>query len=123
MSNLEKQYESEQELQKQVLKVQKLMEKNPNRIPIVIVFEKETETMFGVAKKKLLIPGNYKINDLLKTIKKDCTITSDKALYFFTKNVMVKQNDTIKALYDKYKSDDILLYIRCTGMPTFGCSL
>ena len=100
-------------------KVKRMIADNPNRIPIILQMDSSLKSE-KLLKKRFLIPGNYKINNFLQTLKKDQNFKSDRALYFFTGATLIKQDKTFNDLYIKYKDEDGILYMRCTDVPTFG---
>ena len=69
---------------------------------------------------RFLIPRKYKITQLVSKLKKEGRLKSDRALYFFINNAIVKQGVTFGELSSNYSSEDGALYLRVTDIPTFG---
>lgn len=67
-----------------------------------------------------MIPVSYRITQLVQRLKKEGRLKSDRALYFFVKNSIVKHGMNFGELLANYKSEDGALYLRVTDIPTFG---
>lgn len=67
-----------------------------------------------------MIPRKYKVTQLVAKLKKEGRLKSDRALYFFINNAIVKQGITFGELSAIHNSQDGAIYLRVTDIPTFG---
>ena len=106
-------------LEERKAKVNQMLEANPNRVPIILQSDGGLSSD-RLLKKRFLIPGNYKINNFLQTLKKEQNFKSDRALFFYIGKTLIKQDKTFNGLYLSNKDEDGILYLRVTDVPTFG---
>ena len=69
---------------------------------------------------RFLIPRKYKVSQLITKMKKEGRLNSDRALYFFINNMIVKQGVSFGELATTHHSEDGAIYLRVTDIPTFG---
>jgi GABA(A) receptor-associated protein len=69
--------------------ISNLIKKNPKSIPVVLLVDKKS-TIPELNKKRFLIPRKYKVTQLVTKLKKEGRLKSDRALYFFINNAIVK---------------------------------
>jgi GABA(A) receptor-associated protein len=105
-------------LEERKLYSQSLLNKYPDRVPIVIEPNgKETNVL---VKNKYLMPRHLKINELMSIFRTSIKIDSKKAIFIFVNNNLVPMNDLVEDIYSKYKSNDGFLYIKYAYENTFG---
>lgn len=99
----------------------KLMNKYPDRVPIII---EKTETV-ELDNYKYLLPKHINLSTFIAIIKTKMKITKTQAIFTFVKGpdnnyMMVPMNETIESIYQSYKSQDGFLYFKFGIENTFG---
>jgi len=114
----------------------RVLEKYPNRIP-VIVERDDRSTISDIDKKKYLVPGDLTIGQFIYIIRKrvpgDLTIGQfiyiirkriklkpEEALFVFTNNTLVPTSALLSNIYTSNKDQDKFLYFQYSGENTFG---
>lgn len=67
-----------------------------------------------------LIPRTFKVTQLMDKLKREGRIGSDKAIYFFINNTIVRQGSSFSELSLNHDSEDGAIHLRVTDIPTFG---
>ena len=113
--------------QKRLDESTRIMEKYPDRVPIICEKWGNDSEIPDIDRKKYLVPKDLTVTEFIYIIRKrlyninPVEFTSDKALYFFVNgSCMPITNQTINMLYEKYKDDDKFLYVTYAGESTFG---
>jgi len=94
-----------------------LLEKYPNRVPIIIIPGK------NITEKKefkFLVPENLSLIQLVYLMKEKMNHTSYDSIYFCIDNIILNSTEKIYNLKRKYKSKDGFLYIYYVKENTFG---
>ena len=100
----------------------RIMEKYPNRLPIIVEKSSQCgEDIPNIDKNKYLVPEDLTIGQFLYVIRKRIRLPSTKALYIMTASgTMPPSSQHIKSLYEKYKDPDEFMYLQYSGESTFG---
>jgi len=97
----------------------RIMEKYPDRRPIIV--EKCINSNIDeIDKKKYLVPMDISIGKFIYVIRKRMKLTPEKAIYVFIKNVIPPSASLISSLYDSSADVDGFLYITFSAENTFG---
>lgn len=98
----------------------KIIEKYPERIPIIV--EKSSRSTFkdDIDKKKYLVPKTLSFSQFIYIIRKRIKIKECEALFIFVNNKIAPSNSSIEAIYSKCKDQDGFLYVIYTNENTFG---
>ena len=97
----------------------KIMEKYPDRIPIIV--EKDINSdIKEIDKKKYLVPNDLTVGQFLYVIRKRIKLGPEKALYIFIEGIIPPTNYQISTLYDKYKGIDGFMIFTYSAENTFG---
>jgi GABA(A) receptor-associated protein len=97
----------------------RIMNKYPDRIPIIIKKKKGSDIP-DIDKKKYLVPKDMTLTQFTFVIRKRLTLDSSKALFFTINNKMEAANKTISDIYNDEKHEDGFLYIVYSAENTFG---
>ena len=72
-------------------------------------------------RKKYLVPNDMRISQLVHVIRSRGSISPTQAVFVFVNGgILVSSSDTIESIYDKYRSEDNMLYITYCDEATFG---
>lgn len=99
--------------------VRKIKERHPDRIPVLIE-QADMSRLPNLDKKKFLVPGNMSLGEFTHTVRRRLVLTSEMALFLFTRSVLPSQGSLISELYDIYKDDHGFLVIYYSGENVFG---
>ena len=94
--------------------------KYPDRVPIII-----EENEIKIEARKYLVPSNLKISEFLALIRKKIKINKFEAIFTFVKEnennyILMKMNETVQSVYNEYKQEDGLVYLKFKIENTFG---
>ena len=98
---------------------EKIMEKYPDRIP-VIVDKLDKSDIPDIDKHKFLVPNDLTIGQFVYVVRKRIKINPDKAIFVFVNNILPPTAAMLNQVYNEHKDQDGFLYIVYSGENTFG---
>lgn len=99
----------------------KLLEKYPDRIPVVITRSKNKSDIDDIDRNKFLVPSDYTIGQLVTVIRKRIKIKAHQGIFVFINNKLPAVSSTVADVYAKHKDpNDGMLYVTYSGENTFG---
>ena len=97
----------------------RILEKYPERIPVIVL--KGSGCKFpDLDKKKFLVPLDLNFGQFIFIIRKRIKLTPEKAIFIFVNNTLPRATDTLGKLYQEHKNQDGFLYVSYNGENTFG---
>lgn len=128
-----KSYKNKNNLKKRQNEFQKISQKHPTRIPIIIEPTSQNDPILTTGTKSL-IENNMRIHHLIIHIRNRLVnkttndgISSNEAIYIIINdeenktNVIPATSDPLNIIYDKYKNKDGFLYVNYSLENVFGC--
>uniref|UniRef100_A0A7S0QZX4 Autophagy-related protein n=1 Tax=Pyramimonas obovata TaxID=1411642 RepID=A0A7S0QZX4_9CHLO len=112
-------FKQEHPLEKRQAEAQRIREKYPDRIP-VIVERAEKSDISDIDKKKYLVPVDLTVGQFVYVIRKRIKLSPEKAIFIFVNNVLPPTAALMSAIYEEHKDNDGFLYISYSGENTFG---
>lgn len=108
-------------MSKENLNVSRLLEKYPDKVPIILSRGNGTNVP-DLPKKKYLVPKDLTVAQFIYTIRKQVKLDPSQAIYlFFGKNNLPSASLTIGHVYELYRdTNDGALYGTYTSECTFG---
>lgn len=102
--------------------VDTVMKKHPGRVPVYV---KRATNVNGtqlpeINRHKFLIPQDFTLHALQHTIRIYLKLKPEQAIFLFINNTIPIYTQTLLQLYDKYRSEDGLLYVTYSTENTFG---
>ena len=97
----------------------RIKNKYPNRIPIIVEKKKDSE-LPDIDKSKFLVQKDMIINQFIYIIRKKINLKPNEAIFVTINNQMCISNQSLSEIYDKHKNDDGFLYITYSSENTFG---
>jgi GABA(A) receptor-associated protein len=98
----------------------KILEKYPNRLPIIIERSKKCK-LNEVDKTKFLVPNDLTIGQLLIIIRKRIILEYEEALFLFVDDsILPATSQLLSSIYDEHKDADGFLYLTYCSENTFG---
>ena len=99
----------------------RIMEKYPDRVPIICEKWGNDSEIPDINRKKYLVPMDLSIANFMYVIRKRLKVSPDKGIYLFINdNIMPTTSALIAQYYEQYKDDDGFLYVAYSGESTFG---
>ena len=103
-----------------VKKSQIILEKYPDRVPLIIEPAKSDRDAYPIDKSKYITPRDLTLLQLQQIIRKRIQFPSEKALFMFINNKIFPITSMIGPIYDANKDSDGFLYISYCQESTFG---
>jgi GABA(A) receptor-associated protein len=105
-------------------KIEELINKHPNRIPIVISSKSFKEHNVN----RFIVPIDMTVNQFMLILRNKTKIISTEAIFIFVKDykkgnkndIIAPVSETIGSLYDKYKDDKLILNLFYEKEAVFG---
>ena len=103
-----------------VKKSQIILEKYPDRVPLIIQPSKNDRDSFPIDKSKYITPRDLTLMQLQQIIRKRVHFPPEKALFMFINNKIYPITSLIGSVYDTNKDPDGFLYVTYCQESTFG---
>jgi GABA(A) receptor-associated protein len=103
-----------------VKKSQFILEKYPDRVPLIIQPSKSDRDIYPIDKSKYITPRELTLLQLQQIIRKRIHFPPEKALFMFINNKIYPITSMIGTIYDANKDADGFLYISYCQESTFG---
>lgn len=99
-----------------------LLDKYPDKIPVILEKSKKDKLLSNSVKNKLLVSQDMTIATILQLIKKNLKINEHMAIYIIVsdKNIMLSGSYSISEIYNNYKNNDGFLYLEYCSENVFG---
>ena len=101
-------------------KVQRLLEKNPDKLPVIIHKKNDTKNVI-----KFMIPTEATVLDFLYVLRKRINLEPTQSIYLSIKDsnnkyTMLASNLNMGQIYEQYKTEELLLEMIYCEENTFG---
>ena len=103
-----------------VKKSQLILEKYPDRVPLIIQPSKTDRDAYPIDKSKYITPRDLSLLQLQQIIRKRIHFPAEKAMYMFINNKIFPITSIIGPVYDANKDTDGFLYVTYCQESTFG---
>jgi GABA(A) receptor-associated protein len=103
-----------------VKKSQLILEKYPDRVPLIIQPSKSDRDSYPIDKSKYITPRDLTLLQLQQIIRKRVKFPAEKALFMFINNKIYPISSIIGTVYDTNKDSDGFLYVTYCQESTFG---
>ena len=101
-------------------KSQVILEKYPDRVPLIIQPSKNDRDAYPIDKSKYITPRDLTLLQLQQIIRKRVKFPAEKALFMFINNKIYPITAVVGTIYDTNKDADGFLYITYCQESTFG---
>ena len=113
-------FKEENSLEKRSAESQKIVNKWPGRIPIIME-KAATSRLPELAKSKFLCPSEYSVQQFLGCIRKKTDLPRDTALFIFVNGRdLVSGETSMSAVYEQKRDEDGFLYILFSDQEVMG---
>jgi len=103
-----------------VKKSQFILEKYPDRVPLIVNPSKSDRDAYPIDKSKYITPRELTLLQLQQIIRKRIRFPPEKALFMFINNRIYPITSMIGTIYDANKDADGFLYVSYCQESTFG---
>jgi len=103
-----------------VKKSQIILEKYPDRVPLIIQPSKNDRDSYPIDKSKYITPRDLTLLQLQQIIRKRVKFPAEKALFMFINNKIYPITAVVGTIYDTHKDADGFLYVTYCQESTFG---
>lgn len=111
-------YKKSHSFEDRISESSKLLEKYPDRIPIIC--ERIDKSIEELPKGKFLVPKDLCMSDFMYVIRQKIKLPPQNSMYLFVANKLVPTSSVLSSVYESHKDKDGFLYIRYGGESTFG---
>jgi len=106
---------------KRIKESSRLLEKYPERVPVVIERDENSKHLTIIDKNKYLVPKDLTMCQLLWVIRKRMLIRKEQAVFLLSEaGILFNGTDHISYVYENNKDLDGFLYLRYANENTFG---
>lgn len=99
----------------------RVLQKYPDRIPIICEKNKQaTKECPDIDKKKYLVPRDLTMGQFLYVVRKRMNISPEKAIFLFVGNTIAPSTTIINNVYNYHVDKDGFLYITYSFENVFG---
>jgi len=103
-----------------VKKSQLILEKYPDRVPLIVQPSKNDRDAYPIDKSKYITPRDLTLLQFQQIIRKRIKFPAEKALFLFINNKIFPITAVIGTIYDTHKDSDGFLYVTYCQESTFG---
>lgn len=98
----------------------RILEKFPDRIPVICERERKNDDIPELTKKKFLLPRGLKMIEFLVVIRNKMKLKKEYALFVTINDMIPNSTQTMDNLYEEFKDRDGFLYVSYGSENTFG---
>jgi GABA(A) receptor-associated protein len=113
-------YKKEFDYDKRLHEATSIIDKYPDRVPIIVEENPSDIDKLQLDKHKYLVPVDLTVGQFVYVIRKRLSLDPTCALFLFINNNISCTSDTIGSIYDRQKDSDKFLYITISLENTFG---
>jgi len=113
-------FKSTVSLEKRIEESKRILDKYPERIPVICEQAKGGK-LNNLTKFKFLIPKELTMGQFIYVIRKKIKLDSNQAIFLFINNKLIPTAELMSNIYEDEKDEDFFLYISYSAESTFGC--
>lgn len=119
MPKSEFKFQDEKTLEERTAEANKIREKYPDRIPVIVERAKGSD-VDDIDKRKFLVPKDLTVGQFVYVIRKRIKLAPEQAIYVFVNGSLPASSALMSQLYKDHKQSDNFLYATYSGEQTFG---
>lgn len=112
-------YKKNNSLEKRLGESKRILEKHPERIPIIVCKDNNCQ-LPEIDKQKYLVPKDMSLGQFIYIIRKRIKLKSEQALFIMVNHSLQPGNKLLDEIYKSNKSEDNFLYVVYSSENTFG---
>lgn len=114
-------FESPQICKRNRKEAERIMNKYPDRIPIIVTKNNFSKTTPDIDKCKFMVPEDLTVGQFMYVIRKRIQMSPDKALFLFVDGATVCSSELVSTVYYRsHDPEDGFLYCIYSCENTFG---
>ena len=98
----------------------RIVNKHPDRLPIIVCKDKRCNTLKDIDKQKYLVPKDMHLSQFIYVIHKRIKLKPEQALFILINHNLVPGNKQLQEIYESNKDSDGFLYMTYSSENTFG---
>eukprot|EP00762_Andalucia_godoyi_P000564 ANDGO_05307.mRNA.1 Autophagy-related protein 8d len=106
-------------LDKRTSESSRILQKYPDRIPIILERDPKSDIPL-IDKKKYLVPGDLTVSHFVQVVRKRLKLEPEKGIFLFVNNQLPALGMLMSTLYEEQKDEDGFIYLWYSGENTFG---
>eukprot|EP00461_Guttulinopsis_vulgaris_P002863 UN02864 len=114
-----KSFKDEKTFEQRQQEAARIIEKYPDRIPVIAERRKDSD-LPEIDKKKYLVPKDLTVGQFVYVIRKRIKLSPEKALYIFVNKQLLSTSSHMTDVYRQYSSNDGFLYVVYAAEKSFG---
>lgn len=114
-----KSFKEEKTFEQRQQEAQRILEKYPDRIPVIAEKRKDADIP-DIDKKKYLVPKDLTVGQFVYVIRKRIKLSPEKALYIFVNKQLLSTSAHMTEVYRQYADADHFLYVTYSPEKSFG---
>lgn len=112
-------YKDSQPFEVRSIEAARMLEKYPDRIPVIIE-KNRSSRIEDIDKRKFLVPTDLTFGQLILVVRKRLNISREKAIFLFCNSTLPAGSALVSQIYQEHKDEDGFLYLKYSGENTFG---
>ncbi|CAI5472557.1 unnamed protein product [Closterium sp. Yama58-4] len=112
-------FKKQHSLEKRKSEAERIREKYPDRIPVIVEKARRSKAP-DIDKKKYLVPSDLSVSQFMTVIRRRIKLEAEQAIFLFVHNTIPPSAALMSSIYDDHKDEDGFLYIVYNGESTFG---
>ena len=115
-------FEEEVPFESRLKEASKIIEKYPDRIPVICERSPLTKSIPDIDRRKFLVPRDLTVAEFTYVIRRRIQLPHTTAMFVFIKKQsrLPPSSQTMRLVYEQNMSPDAFLYMYYTGENTFG---
>lgn len=109
-------------LEKRMQWSQEASMKYSNKLPLIVEKDHKCQALDDLSNPKFLMPRTFMITEVQMIVRRKLNIKKEQGLFMMVNDgkEMIKANESLESVYDKYKDEDGFLYILYTQENIYG---
>lgn len=96
------------------------VERYPDKLPIIVEYDKDFPRDKRIPKQKFLVPGEYRMSEFTYIIRNKLSLDSKTAMFIFVSDLLPRQDDQLSSIYGKHSDPDGFLYVVVSLEHVYG---
>lgn len=96
-----------------------VLNKFPDRLPVIIESGRDDETRL-LPKRKYLVPRTLTMDHLIYIVRKQLQLSKDESIFIYVRGLLLNPSMILPDVYERYASSDGFLYITYAFESVFG---
>ena len=99
---------------------QRVLDKYPNRIPIICEIDLKNNGVINLKKIKYLVPDSLTVGQFVFVLRKQITLKAEETVFIMINNVIPPTAALMSQVYNEHKDADGFLYGKLLRENTYG---